>query len=263
MSGRLLAEMFAAARREGRPVFMPFMTAGIPDQARSVGVFERLAAEGADAFELGIPYSDPLMDGQVIQAASARALEGGMTFLGGLELAGRVAASTGKPVIVMTYVNPILQAGPDAVGAEAAAVGIAGVIIADVPFEESTPIKTALDEHGIGMALFAAPTTDERRLREIAASQPAFIYAVADMGVTGRRDDVSSHLEGLVRRIRAVTSVPVVLGVGISNPDQAGIAAGLADGVIVGSALVAEVLDEGMPVSGAAFADAVHGASRH
>jgi tryptophan synthase alpha chain len=251
--------MFASARDAARPVFMPFMTAGIPDLAGSLAVFERLAAEGADAFELGIPYSDPLMDGPVIQAASARALEEGMTFLGGLELAGRVAGSTGKPVIVMTYVNPILQAGPAVFAAEAAALGIAGVIIADVPFEESAPVKAALDTHGIGMALFAAPTTDERRLRSIAAAQPSFIYAVADLGVTGRREKTSDHLEGLVRRIRAVTSVPVVLGVGISTPEQAGIAARLADGVIVGSALVAEVLEEGSPNSGAAFAEAVHG----
>jgi tryptophan synthase alpha chain len=259
---RALAAMFATARDAGRPVFMPFMTAGIPDPDGSLAVFERLADEGADAFELGIPYSDPLMDGPVIQAASARALEEGMTFLGGLRLAGRVAGSTGKPVIVMTYVNPILQAGPEVFAAEAAALGIAGVIIADVPFEESATLKETLDAHGIGMALFTAPTTDERRLRAIAEAQPSFIYAVADMGVTGRREEVSGHLEGLVRRIRAVTSIPIVLGVGISTPAQAGTAASLADGVIVGSALVAEVLEGGAPASGAAFADAVHGASR-
>jgi tryptophan synthase alpha chain len=262
MSGADLSAMFDAARQQGRPVFMPFMTAGIPSEDRSLAVFERLAADGADAFELGIPYSDPLMDGEVIQAASARALAGGMTFLGGLDLAGRVSGATGKPVIVMTYVNPILQAGPDVFAAESAALGVSGVIIADVPYEESVAIKGALDEHGIGMALFVAPTTDEKRLRAIASARPSFIYAVADMGVTGRREDVSSHLEGLVRRIRALTSVPIVLGVGISTPAQAGIAARLADGVIVGSALVSEVLEHGEPHSAAAFADAVHGAGR-
>lgn len=260
MSGADLTAMFDSARERGRPVFMPFMTAGIPSEDLSLAVFERLAIDGADAFELGIPYSDPLMDGEVIQLASSRALAGGMTFLGGLDLAGRVTAATGKPVIVMTYVNPILQAGPEVFAAEAAALGISGVIIADVPYEESVTIKDALDEQGVGMALFAAPTTDEARLRAIAAARPAFIYAVADMGVTGRRDESSGHLEGLVRRIRAVTSVPIVLGVGISNPDQAATAARLADGVIVGSALVAEVLETGEPVSAAAFAEAVHGA---
>ncbi|MGI9609721.1 MAG: tryptophan synthase subunit alpha, partial [Acidimicrobiia bacterium] len=219
MSGADLTAMFAAAREQARPVFMPFMTAGIPSEDESLAVFEQLAADGADAFELGIPYSDPLMDGEVIQAASAQALIGGMTFLGGLDLAGRVAAATGKPVIVMTYVNPILQAGAEVFAAEAAALGISGVIIADVPYEESVMIKAALDEQGVGMALFAAPTTDESRLRAIAATEPSFIYAVADLGVTGRRDESSDHLESLVRRIRAVTSVPVVLGVGISNPD--------------------------------------------
>ena len=172
MSGASLSEMFNAAREHGRPVFMPFMTAGIPSEDGSLAVFERLAADGADAFELGIPYSDPLMDGEVIQAASSRALAGGMTFLGGLDLAGRVATATGKPVIVMTYVNPILQAGAEVFAAEAAALGISGVIIADVPYEESMEIKAALDEHGIGLALFVAPTTDEARLRAIAEARP-------------------------------------------------------------------------------------------
>ena len=260
MSGQALARMFATARQDGRAVFMPFMTAGLPDAEGSVQVFQQLAAAGADAFELGIPYSDPLMDGEVIQAASTRARDAGMTFLGGLELAGRVAEATGKPVIVMTYVNPILQAGADAFAAEAAALGISGVIVADVPYEEALSIKAALDERDVGMALFAAPTTDERRLRAIADASPAFIYAVADLGVTGRREEVSGHLEGLVRRIRAVTSIPVVLGVGISTPEQAGAAARLADGVIVGSALVSEVLEHGAPISGAGFAAAVHSA---
>ena len=261
MSENPLVTMFRTAREQGRAVFMPFMTAGIPTLESSPAVFQKLADEGADAFELGIPYSDPLMDGAVIQAASARALDEGMTFLGGMEVAGRVASRTGKPVIVMTYVNPILQAGPDVFAAEAAALGIAGVIIADVPFEEARPIQAALQEHGIGLAMFVAPTTSEERLRSIAEAEPTFIYAIADLGVTGRREEVSGHLSELVRRIRAVTSIPVVFGVGLSNPEQAGAAARLADGVIVGSALVAEVLESGMPTSAKAFADAVHGAT--
>jgi len=253
-----LAALFETARQDGRAVFMPFMTAGLPDADRSVVVFEQLAAAGADAFEVGIPYSDPLMDGSVIQAASARALDGGMTFLAGLRLAGEVAAATDKPVIIMTYVNPILQAGPETFAAEAAAVGVSGVIVADVPVEESLTIKAALDEHDIGMALFAAPTTTEARLRSIAEAEPAFIYAVADMGVTGIRQEASDHLEGLVRRIRSVTTIPVVLGVGISTPAQAATAGALADGVIIGSALVAEVLETGEAASASAFAEAIH-----
>lgn len=260
MTGGTLTDMFRSAREEGRPVFMPFMTAGIPSLEASVGVFEELAAAGADAFELGIPYSDPLMDGAVIQEASAQSLDNGMTFLGGIELAGRVGSATGKPVIVMTYVNPILQAGAETFAAEAAALGIAGVIIADVPFEEAVPIQAALAAHGVGMALFAAPTTTEDRLRAIAEAAPEFIYAVADLGVTGRREEASEHLADLVRRIRLVTSIPVVLGVGISSPDQAALAAGLADGVIIGSALVSEVLEGGRPSSAKAFAEAIHGA---
>ena len=129
-----------------------------------------------------------------------------------------------------------------------------------MPFEEAQPIQSALDDAGVGMALFAAPTTSESRLREIAAAEPDFIYAVADLGVTGQRDEVSRHLEGLVRRIRGVTSTPIVLGVGISTPEQAAVAASLGDGVIVGSALVAEVLESGTAKSAEAFAEAIHGA---
>ena len=258
MGAGQLFELFRASRDQARTVFMPFMTAGIPDAGKSLGVFEELAEAGADAFEVGIPYSDPLMDGPVIQAASTRALAGGMTFGGGLDLAGEVAKSTGLPVIVMTYVNPILQIGPEEFAGQAKIAGVAGVIIADVPFEESMLIKVALDDVGIGIAMFAAPTTTEERLRSIAGAEPAFIYAVADMGVTGRRDQLRSDLREMVRRIRAVTSIPMVLGVGISTPDQAREASQLADGVIVGSALVSEVMETGGAPSAEAFADAVH-----
>ena len=258
MGADQLHDLFRDSRDQARTVFMPFMTAGLPDASASPDVFKQLAAAGADAFEVGIPYSDPLMDGPVIQAASTRALAGGMTFAGGLDLARDVAASTGLPVIVMTYVNPILQVGPEAFAAETKKAGVAGVIIADVPFEEAMLIKVALDDARVGMAMFAAPTTAEERLRAMAEAEPSFIYAVADMGVTGPRDRLQSNLEDLVRRIRAVTSIPIVLGVGISTPDQARQAARLADGVIVGSALVAEVMESGGAPSAAAFAAAVH-----
>lgn len=251
-------ELFRTSRDAARPVFMPFMTAGIPDAAGSRQIFGQLAEAGADAFEVGIPYSDPLMDGPVIQAASTRALAEGMTLAGGLELAKEVAESSGLPVIVMTYVNPILQVGPEKFAAQAKKAHVAGVIIADVPFEESILIKVALDDAGVGMAMFAAPTTSEERLRAIAEAEPTFIYAVADMGVTGLRAQLQSQLQDLVRRIRAVTSIPVVAGVGISTPEQAREAARLADGVIVGSALVSEVLESGAAASAASFADAIH-----
>ena len=258
MGAGQLFELFRASRDHARTVFMPFMTAGIPDAEKSLAVFEQLAEAGADAFEVGIPYSDPLMDGPVIQAASTRALAGGMTLSGGLDLGGEVVTSTGLPVIVMTYVNPILQVGPEQFAGQAKKAGISGVIMADVPFEESMLVKVALDDAGIGMAMFAAPTTTEERLRSIAAAEPTFIYAVADMGVTGQRDQLRSDLQDLIRRIRAVTSIPIVLGVGISTPDQAREASRLADGVIVGSALVSEVMESGGVPSAAAFADAVH-----
>lgn len=261
MGADKLAGLFETARGEGRAVFMPFLTAGIPTLEQGLETFVTLSDAGADAFEVGIPYSDPLMDGPVIQAASDMALANGVRFSDGLDLAGRVGQATSKPVIAMTYVNPILAMGPEAFARRAAEIGIDCVIVPDVPFEEAGTIKSPLAGHGVGMALFAAPTTSDERLIEVVKQEPTFIYGVADLGVTGERSEVSTHLEGLVRRVRALTQIPLVLGVGVSTPEQAAVAASLADGVIIGSALVKLVLAgemEAFAGSAAAFAAAVH-----
>lgn len=240
-----LASMFTAAGEEGRAVLLPFMTAGIPDRASSASMFQ--AMEAADGFELGIPYADPLMDGPVIAAAGRASIAGGMTVRGAVELVGEVAASTGKPVIVMTYTNPVLRFGVDAFLAEIAAAGAAGLIVADLPVEEAGPYLESAGGHGIGMALFVAPTTGEERLATIAAEEPAFLYGVATLGVTGERDELAATAVSLADRVRSVTAVPLVLGVGISTPDQAAAAGAIADGVIVGSALVRTVMDAPTP----------------
>ena len=263
MSVSRLAELFRTSRAEGQAVFMPFLTAGLPDMNSRVVAFQAMADAGADAFEVGIPYADPLMDGPTIQEASDRARAGGTTLSNGLELAGDVSGATGKPVIVMTYVNPILAMGVDDFMARAAEVGAVAVIIADLPFEESQPFAEAAANHDVGLAQFVAPTTPEQRVRDIAASEPAFGYAVADMGVTGERSDASDHSEGVIRLIRSISSVPIVVGVGISNPQQAAAAASIADGVIVGSAIVRVVLDqpgdmEALSAKVSELADAVH-----
>lgn len=239
-----LQDTFAAARAEGRAVFMPFLTAGLPTIETSVERFVAMADAGADAFEVGIPYADPLMDGPTVQEASELSRERGMTMSIGLDLVRQVAALTGKPVIVMTYVNPVLTMGVDGFMQAVSEAGAAGVIIADLPFEESEPFSKSAGEHDVGLALFVAPTTPEERVRAIAASQPAFIYGVAEMGVTGERADGSGHIEGLIRLVRSISQVPIVLGVGISTPDQAAKAGELADGVIVGSAIVRIVLEQ-------------------
>ena len=243
MGAERLAGMFRRARDEGRRVFMPYLTAGLPDPETSAEMFAALAAGGADAFEVGIPYSDPLMDGPIIQAASHRALEAGMTLERGFEVVAAVAARTGLPLLAMTYVNPVLRLGAEEFARRLAAAGADGVIIPDLPREEAEPVQRAVEAAGLGMALFAAPTTGDERLLQIVKAEPALIYGVADLGVTGERARSSELAAGLVRRVRALTQAPLVLGVGISTPEQAAAASGLADGVIVGSALVRLVLE--------------------
>ncbi len=241
MSADRLATLFAATRAEGRLALLPYLTAGLPTPEQSVALFA--AMEAADGFEVGIPYSDPLMDGTVIQEGGRRALRAGTTFDRALDVVAGVVAETGKPVVVMTYVNVVLAKGVDAFGRAVAGAGADGVIIADIPLEEALPLKPALEGYGLGVVLFAAPTTDDRRLDAIAASGPAFIYGVNDLGVTGERTGATDRGVALAHRIRARTDAPLVMGVGISRPEQVGALRGTADGVIVGSAVVRRVLE--------------------
>ena len=253
-----LQQLFADVRSEGRTALLPFLTAGLPDQATSVLLFEAMAEAGADGFEIGIPYSDPLMDGPVIAEAGARSLATGTTTEMSFEIADAVFASTGKPILLMTYTNPVLHFGINAFMARAAASGAAGLIIADLPIEEAPPFVDATRAAGLGMALFAAPTTSDERLAQIAAARPSFIYGVASLGVTGERAELSGRGSALAGRIRAISDVPLVMGVGISTPDQAATAALNADGIIVGSALVRRVLDAPDPSTAvASVVDAV------
>jgi tryptophan synthase alpha chain len=245
-----LASMFAAARSEGRAVLLPYLTAGIPDRDSSVAMFE--AMEAADGFEVGIPYADPLMDGPIIAAAGRRSIAGGMTVAGAIDIVGEVATDTGKPVIVMTYTNPVLRYGVDDFAAAIAAAGAAGLIIADLPVEEAEPYLDAARRHNVGMALFVAPTTSRERLEKIADERPAFLYGVATLGVTGERRELADTAEVLAAAVRSVTAVPLVLGVGISTPRQAAAAGAIADGVIVGSALVRIVVEAESPQQAAA-----------
>lgn len=250
MSRVALEEMFAECQRQGRSAFLPFMTAGLPDPDHSVDMF--LAMESADGYEVGIPYSDPLMDGATIQEAGRRSLQAGTTFAVGLDIVREVAARSGKPVLVMTYANVVFQVGPERFASLVSDAGASGVIIADLPLEEALEVKAAIETHGLGLVLFAAPTTDEKRLKRIGSADPVFIYAVAEVGVTGERETSGGRAVGLAERLRAVTSRPLVFGVGISTPDQARVLAPHADGVIVGSALVRLVLESETPNAAAA-----------
>jgi tryptophan synthase alpha chain len=238
-----IAEMFAAARAENRAALLPYMTSGLPDPTSSLDLFKAMADAGADGFEVGIPYSDPLMDGPTIHEAGLRALRSGATVNSSLRLVQQIVATTGKPVVVMTYVNPVLAIGPELFASRVAAAGGSGLIVADLPADESDVISDACRRAGIGLVLFVAPTTDDARLAEVVAHGPLFVYGVAEMGVTGKRAEVSAHAAKLAKRIRAASDAPIVLGVGISTPEAAHEAAAVADGVIVGSALVRRVLD--------------------
>jgi tryptophan synthase alpha chain len=238
-----LGALFAAARADGRAVLLPYMTAGLPSPAESLGIFTAMADAGADGFEVGIPYSDPLMDGPTIHEAGLRAIDAGTALDTALGIVEDVVAGTRKPVVVMTYVNPVLRVGPETFAAWVRDAGGCGVIVADMPAEESYPFEDAFTAAGLGTVLFVAPTTDDARLAEIAARRPAFLYGVAELGVTGERAVVSSRAAELAHRVHAVTDIPLVLGVGISTPEHARAAAAVADGVIVGSALVRRVLD--------------------
>lgn len=241
MSADRLVDLFSTVRAEGRTAFLPFMTAGLPDPDTSLSIFASI--EGADAFEVGIPYSDPLMDGPTIQVAGQQALRAGATLEKGLAIASEVTKETGKPVIIMTYVNVILQVTPQRFASMAAHAGASAVIVADLPIEEAGPIQAAVEAAGLGMVLFVAPTTDDRRIERILAANPVFVYGIAELGVTGERAESGGRAQEVADRVRARSEVPLVMGVGISTPDQAAAMAAMADGVIVGSALVRTVLD--------------------
>jgi tryptophan synthase alpha chain len=242
-----LAEAFAEARAADRALLLPYLMAGLPDAEESVSLFEAMADAGADGFEVGIPYADPLMDGPVIQEAGARALGGGMTLSKGVEVAGRVAARTEKPCLVMTYVNPILRRGVARFCADLAGAGVEGMIVADLPVDEAGPWRAEARRHRVSVVPLVAPTTTDRRIGAVAAGEPPFVYAVADLGVTGERERLSERAAALVQRVRALTDLPVGLGVGIATPAHAAAAAAVADAVIVGTALVRRVLEAAHP----------------
>jgi tryptophan synthase alpha chain len=230
-----------------RTALLPFLTAGLPTPAASPTLFSAMADSGADAFEIGIPYSDPLMDGPVIQRASSMALAAGTNLDRALEIVEAVASRTGKPGLAMTYANVVFRTGPDRFCARLAEAGASGLIVPDMPVEEAEPVRQAAARHGLGLVLFVAPTSSDERIATVASLDPAFIYGVAEMGVTGEREHSGGRAAELARRVRSITDIPLVLGVGISTPQQAATAGQVADGVIVGTALVRRVLEAATP----------------
>jgi len=244
------------ARREGGGrAFVPYVTGGLPGvDARLLRAIE---GAGADAIEVGIPFSDPVMDGGVIQEASRLALEAGAHPPD--ILATIREASLSIPVAVMTYVNPVYRRGVDRFLDEAAAAGVAGVIVPDVPVDEAGPLDEAAASRGIDAVLLAAPGTTPDRLAAIAERAHGFVYCVATYGVTGARESLATTARDLVTALRPLTDLPLLVGVGIGTPEQAADACTFADGVIVGSALMAHLV-EGDRDGGLALTEAFRGA---
>ncbi|HEY2331497.1 MAG TPA: tryptophan synthase subunit alpha [Acidimicrobiales bacterium] len=243
-----------AARAAGRKLLVPYLTGGLSDDWCEV--LRAVADAGADAIEIGIPFSDPVMDGPVIQAASAAALERGTTPTSVLDDVAGVDA--GVPLVVMTYVNVVHRAGARRFAGNLVDAGVSGAILPDLPLEELEPWSAAADAAGVETILLAAPVTPDERLVRIAARSRGFVYAVGLMGVTGERSTLAASAAQIGRRLKAVTDRPVLIGVGISTPDQAVEAAAACDGAIVGSALVRIVHEatekgEDAPARAAAF----------
>ncbi len=246
-----LAGVFATARAAGRAVLVGYLPAGYPSVEGGVAAMAAMVEGGVDVVEVGLPYSDPLMDGPTIQAAVDAARQAGTTTGDVLRTVSEVAA-TGAPALVMTYWNPIERYGVDRFAKDLAAAGGVGAITPDLPPDEATGWLEATDAAGLDRVFLVAPSSTDVRLSYTARACRGFVYAASTMGLTGAREAVSAAAETLVRRVRAVTDLPVCVGLGVSSGKQAAEVAGYADGVIVGSAFVRRLLDAGSPGAGAA-----------
>jgi tryptophan synthase alpha chain len=238
----------AFATRAGRAALMPYLMGGFPDMRTSLQIGLACADNGADLVELGIPYSDPLADGPVIHAAGTAALRAGATLDGVLGVAEQL--SRRLPVVLMGYVNLVLARTPDGFAATAAAAGVSGLIVPDLPLEEAGEIEQACEAHGIALVALVAPTTPDERLRAIGARARGFLYTVSVVGTTGERETDEDAHRALLDRVKACTDVPVAIGFGISTPEQASAAARAgADGVIVGTRLVRAAAESDDPAA--------------
>lgn len=234
-SERALTGRFRELRGRGRKALVVYITAGHPDRARSLELLRGLEDAGTDVVELGIPFSDPMADGPVIQASSQEALARGMTFDGALELIG--AARVRIPVVLFSYLNPLLAAGRGVLD-RAQAAGASGVLVTDLPVGADPALESWFGSGPLAFVRLVAPTTPASRMREITRHGRGFVYLISRLGVTGVQDSLPPALEGTIARLRGVTTLPICVGFGISRPEHAQAVARLADGVVVGSAVV-------------------------
>ncbi|GAC1331214.1 MAG: tryptophan synthase subunit alpha [Chloroflexota bacterium] len=232
-----LDETFSQARNEGRGVVIPYLTAGFPERDGFVDLAVSILDAGADALEIGIPFSDPLLDGPSIQRSQQRALEQGITPDDCLRFAADVHARRNKPLLFMGAYNPMLTYGLDLFCTKAASAGVTAILAPDLPYEEQDDLLAAAGAHNLHVIQFVAPTSTDARLQRACARASGFVYCISVAGITGARTSVVDTAQPLVQRVRRCTDVPVAVGFGIAGGQQAGAVAAFADGVIVGSAL--------------------------
>jgi tryptophan synthase alpha chain len=249
-----LAPVFGELKRAKRGGLVTYLTAGDPDADRSVALLVAVARAGADVLEIGVPFSDPLADGPVIQRASERALASGMTLAGVIDVVRRVRAEVETPIVLFTYANPVIRMEAQTFARAAAAAGVDGVLILDYPIEEAAPLRTPIVDAGLDPIFLISPTTTEERIRRSSESGRGFLYVISRLGVTGVRDKLAADVDRLMERVRRCSDLPVALGFGISSPEQVAAACEVADAAVVGSALVNVVAQHGAGADGCARA---------
>ena len=244
-SSNAIARRFEALRKKSRRALVCYVTAGHPDIERSLDILHALEEGGADIIELGVPFSDPIADGPIIQASSQRALENGMTYDGVLGLVSRARLKV--PVVLFSYLNPVLAAGADALS-RASEAGVSGILITDIPVGADSEREQWLGNSPLAFIRLVAPTTPTERMAEIARHGSGFVYLISRLGVTGVQEDTAASLPETIARLRSTTTLPICVGFGISTPAQARSVGNLADGVVVGSAIVKAAEDGATPV---------------
>jgi tryptophan synthase alpha chain len=241
-----LQQAFKTLRGTGRKGVVPYITAGDPDLETTYELLVAMARAGATAIEVGMPFSDPAADGPVIQRACERALAKGVKLNDVIEIAGRAVQTSGVPIVLFSYLNPLLRHGLEKLAQDAADAGLAGVLVTDLPAESAQGFSQALQRRKLDLVSLVAPTSTEQRIAQIAQNATGFLYAISVTGVTGARQQLSADAGALLSRIRRVTQLPVAVGFGVSNAEQARAAwAQGADAVIVGSAIVKKIEEFG------------------
>jgi tryptophan synthase alpha chain len=233
-----IARTFDRLRQQGRPGLVTYITAGDPDLARSGEILEALDRAGADVLEVGVPFSDPMADGPVIQRASERALAAGATLDGVLDMVAQIRPVVRAPIVLFSYANPLYRMGFDRFAARAAAAGVDGVLALDLPLEEAEGLRGCLRGVGLDVIFLLSPTTSPERMRRAGELGSGFVYAISRLGVTGARDVLALGIQDLVTRIREATTMPVAVGFGVSTAAHVAEVCKWADAAVVGSALV-------------------------